>query len=171
MKQTVAWMGLLALLAAGCATNIGPRAQETEALKSQVASLEGKIGDLNQKVEEVSQRQGALETEVQATRSTRLLESSQPKPSAPAKATGSYSKVASLSDRQIQQALKTAGFYAGPIDGRIGPQTKEAVRKFQRSNRLSPDGQVGTRTSSALAKFLEPASRIEPASRLESGNE
>ena len=154
MKRFVAWMGLLGLLAAGCATNIGPRAQESEAFKSQIAALEGKVGELNQKVDEISQRQGTLESQVQTSQAA-ALDVPSPGATAPSRAAGSYSKAASLSDRQVQRALKTAGFYAGPVDGKLGPQTKEAVRKFQRSNSLTPDGQVGARTSTALAKFLE----------------
>jgi outer membrane murein-binding lipoprotein Lpp len=57
--------------------------------------------------------------------------------------------------KEIQAALKNAGFYAGEIDGVIGPGTKEAVRKFQEANQLTPDGVVGSKTWALLAKYLE----------------
>src|SRR3990167_4865350 len=41
--------------------------------------------------------------------------------------------------RQIQAALKNAGFYKGEIDGRVGPRTKAAIRAFQKAKKLNPD--------------------------------
>ena len=59
-----------------------------------------------------------------------------------------------LSPKQIQRALKSAGFYEGSIDGKIGPKTKAAIRKFQKANGLKADGIVGKRTSAELNKYL-----------------
>jgi len=59
-----------------------------------------------------------------------------------------------LSLKQIQRALKSAGFYQGPVDGKIGPKTREAIVKFQKSKGLKADGIVGKRTSVELNKYL-----------------
>lgn len=59
-----------------------------------------------------------------------------------------------LSPRQIQTALKNAGYYKGPIDGKIGPKTKEAIRSFQKAKGLKADGMVGKRTTEKLSKYL-----------------
>ncbi|MDD4980483.1 MAG: peptidoglycan-binding domain-containing protein [Candidatus Omnitrophica bacterium] len=59
-----------------------------------------------------------------------------------------------LSPKQIQRALKSAGFYQGPIDGKIGSKTKEAIIKFQKAKGLKADGIVGKRTSAQLSKYL-----------------
>ncbi|HRZ13908.1 MAG TPA: peptidoglycan-binding domain-containing protein [Candidatus Omnitrophota bacterium] len=56
---------------------------------------------------------------------------------------------------EIQTALKNAGFFKGVIDGKIGSQTKEAVRKFQEANGLNPDGNVGSKTWALLSKYLK----------------
>jgi curli biogenesis system outer membrane secretion channel CsgG len=55
---------------------------------------------------------------------------------------------------EIQTALKKAGLFKGLVDGKIGPETKEAVRKFQQANGITPDGVVGSRTWALLSKYL-----------------
>ncbi len=66
------------------------------------------------------------------------------------------------SDRDIQTALKNAGFYNGTIDGKIGPKTKKAIEDFQKANGLKVDGKVGPRTWKAMSKHL-PVPAPEPA--------
>ena len=52
---------------------------------------------------------------------------------------------------KIQQALKTAGFNPGSIDGEFGPHTSAAAVAFQLfENHLTPDGEVGPATVQAL---------------------
>ncbi len=50
----------------------------------------------------------------------------------------------------LQQALATAGFNPGAIDGSFGPGTRAAVLAFQRSEQLVADGIVGPSTAAAL---------------------
>jgi peptidoglycan hydrolase-like protein with peptidoglycan-binding domain len=56
--------------------------------------------------------------------------------------------------KQIQVALQKSGFYKGKIDGKIGPQTKRAIKAFQKANGLEADGIVGKRTAEKLNKYL-----------------
>ena len=56
--------------------------------------------------------------------------------------------------REIQSALKSAGFNPGPVDGKMGQQTKTAVRDFQTANGLQADGKVGPKTWSKLETYL-----------------
>ena len=58
---------------------------------------------------------------------------------------------------EIQTALKNAGFYAGNIDGKIGPKSKKAIEDFQSANGLKADGKVGAKTWEALSKHLSVA--------------
>ena len=51
---------------------------------------------------------------------------------------------------QIQTRLKNWGYYSGSVDGIFGKLTDKAVRYFQRSNGLSEDGVVGSRTLEKL---------------------
>lgn len=61
------------------------------------------------------------------------------------------------STKAIQQALKNAGFYQGPLDGKMGPQTREAVRQFQRTHGLSEDGVAGRKTWAKLSTYADLA--------------
>ena len=48
--------------------------------------------------------------------------------------------------RQIQQKLKAAGYYTGPVDGIFGAKTRSAVKAFQRDCGLTADGVAGPKT-------------------------
>jgi len=54
---------------------------------------------------------------------------------------------------EIQTVLKTAGFYAGNIDGKIGPKSKKAIEDFQKANGLKADGKVGPKTWEVMSKY------------------
>jgi len=60
----------------------------------------------------------------------------------------------------VQQRLREKGFYYGAIDGIAGPETRRAVRKFQESVGLYPDGNLGPQTLQAL--FKNPIDRQTP---------
>jgi len=69
--------------------------------------------------------------------------------------------------KQIQQALKNAGFYAGKVDGDLGPRTKKAIEAFQTQNGLKADGKVGPRTWKLLSAHLNSASEVANPSAAE----
>lgn len=56
--------------------------------------------------------------------------------------------------KEIQSALKNAGFDPGSFDGKIGPRTRQAIKDFQKSKGLVPDGVVGPKTWSSLSRYL-----------------
>ena len=58
-------------------------------------------------------------------------------------------------NKDIQTALKAAGFYTGSIDGKMGPKTKKAVAEFQKAKGLKADGRVGSKTWAELEKYLK----------------
>ncbi len=57
--------------------------------------------------------------------------------------------------KDIQNALKNAGFDPGAIDGKIGPRTNQAIMEFQRTKGLKVDGKVGPQTWGELKRYLE----------------
>jgi peptidoglycan hydrolase-like protein with peptidoglycan-binding domain len=54
----------------------------------------------------------------------------------------------------LQRALRSLGFYTGPIDGSYGPKTQQAVSAFQRSAGLTADGVFGPATLKKLTTAL-----------------
>jgi len=61
--------------------------------------------------------------------------------------------------QEIQTALKNAGYYAGLIDGKIGPMTKKAIEEFQKANGLKDDGKVGPKTWAVLSAYMNLPAR------------
>lgn len=55
-----------------------------------------------------------------------------------------------LSIKEIQTALKKLGYLTGTVDGITGSKTEAAIKKFQKSNKLTADGVVGTATKNKL---------------------
>lgn len=52
--------------------------------------------------------------------------------------------------KQVQQKLKAENLYKGKIDGRMGPDTKQAIEQFQQKNNLQQTGQLDQQTLAAL---------------------
>ena len=52
--------------------------------------------------------------------------------------------------RSLQRALAAAGFAPGRLDGRYGPLTEEAVRRYQAARHLEVDGVAGPQTLDRL---------------------
>jgi peptidoglycan hydrolase-like protein with peptidoglycan-binding domain len=62
--------------------------------------------------------------------------------------------------RVLQRRLAGLGFAPGPIDGRYGPLTTDAVERFQSASGLTADGIVGARMLAALS--ARPSSGLAP---------
>lgn len=147
------------LLISGCAT----------ATTKKINALETKTSTLEAKVESIEQRQSAIESQSGESRESvgYLKGRVEGIPSGPSTVvvTGNAgmgnagylykSGKASLTRKDIQIALKNAGFYNGAIDGKIGKKTKKAIREFQKSNGLKADGKVGPRTKELLLPYLK----------------
>ena len=52
--------------------------------------------------------------------------------------------------QKLQEALITLGYLKGTADGIYGNKTENAVRKFQRKNKLSADGLAGVKTKELI---------------------
>ena len=61
--------------------------------------------------------------------------------------------------KALQRQLQWLGLEPGPIDGRYGPQTTEAVRRFQETHDLRVDGIVDPQTQRALQDSVQKAAQ------------
>jgi hypothetical protein len=66
------------------------------------------------------------------------------------RAAGTLTEQDEMSVSEIQQKLKTQGYYVGPIDGVFGPRTKQAVKNFQAANNIPQTGYATPETVKAL---------------------
>ena len=65
-----------------------------------------------------------------------------------------------MNNFEIQSDLQYLGFYYGAIDGKIGWQTRNAIKSFQKSMELTVDGIFGERSTK---KMLEVIKAIQKA--------
>lgn len=122
-------------LVGGCATGGKQTDFKMQGLKNQVSALEAQV---RAKDEEIDNLKVSLD-KMQKGRTTACRKEVKSRPSA----------------RHIQVCLKNAGYKPGCIDGKMGKQTRQAIRLFQRDNGLNADGRVGKETWELLKKYLE----------------
>ncbi|HEX4168766.1 MAG TPA: peptidoglycan-binding domain-containing protein [Bryobacteraceae bacterium] len=64
--------------------------------------------------------------------------------------------------KSVQQALKDKGFDPGPVDGRMGPETRSALKSYQEKQNLTADGRIGPKTLDGLGvKQASPKKNFE----------
>jgi len=126
-----------------CITTSGCRSKERSMEDEYIALEEGAVAPITEEGM-VQDTFGVTEVEtIPPTASPEVL-------ARPASAvTGMLTK-----EKEIQTALRNAGFYGGSIDGKIGPKTKKAIEDFQKANGLVVDGKVGPKTWGELEKYL-----------------
>ncbi|MCX7923170.1 MAG: L,D-transpeptidase family protein [Clostridia bacterium] len=59
--------------------------------------------------------------------------------------------------KEVQKALKNAGYYRGGADGRFGTGLKYSIQKFQKDNKLTASGIVNRQTYNLLMQKQKPA--------------
>jgi peptidoglycan hydrolase-like protein with peptidoglycan-binding domain len=65
--------------------------------------------------------------------------------------------------REIQQSLGEKGYFAGQSDGNWGPDSVEALKRFQRDQNLTEDGKLGSLSLIALGLGPRRAAPAEVA--------
>lgn len=127
----------LAIFLAGCATTRKGQNIQMQQLQNRINYLEAELEQKNQEISSLEgQLGGAKDFGSELSKKKR-------------------SSTTHLSVKQIQTALKNAGFYRGLVDGKMGPKTKEAIRTFQQANGLKADGIAGKRTIAELNGYLK----------------
>ncbi|MDD5634414.1 MAG: peptidoglycan-binding domain-containing protein [Candidatus Omnitrophica bacterium] len=157
-KRLYILLPVVLLVVSGCAT----------ATTKKVNALENKAAAIEEKLSTLEQRQAAVENQSGESRESvgyvkGKLEGIPHGPSTVV-VTGNEgylykSDASALTPKDIQLALKDAGFYNGAIDGEIGKNTKKAIKDFQKANGLQVDGTVGPKTKELLLRYLKQGAR------------
>jgi peptidoglycan hydrolase-like protein with peptidoglycan-binding domain len=135
-------ISILALSLSGCATTKRKQNEmEMQGLKNQISFLEtqlqAKDEEINSLKEATKKSQEDKEAQIVKSRK-RIIPEIKSRPNV----------------RQIQIALKNAGLNPGRIDAKLGKQTKDAIKEFQKANNLKADGKVGKKTWELLKEYL-----------------
>ena len=133
MRRFLSLLVIFAFLAGGCAvldspSRINNLQDRLDAVESRQATIEDKLGMDSQPAAYVP------DTDVDFAETTITA--------------------VSMSKKEIQAALQNAGYYNGPIDGKFGKLTRQAIMDFQKDKGLKVDGIAGTQTKKALIKYL-----------------
>jgi outer membrane murein-binding lipoprotein Lpp len=132
---------------AGCATGRKQNDLQMQGLRNQISALEMQI---QAKDDEINNLKESLS---QASQTSEVTPSVQRHGK-----TGKKRVIAEVKSRpnirQIQTALQNAGYDPGTIDGRMGRQTRDAIKAFQAANNISADGKVGKQTWRLLSVYL-----------------
>lgn len=131
MKKFLALIIISMLILPGCS------GYKTQRLQEDVDCLSGRV-------DSIEKRQGYVETKVEVQEITYDTVNT----------TNTNEKLSAMSTRDIQAALKEAGYYDGPIDGKLGPKSRKAIKSFQTDMGLKVDGIAGTMTKKALLQYL-----------------
>lgn len=142
----------MAMVVSGCA--MGGTRQDLARLQSQVGLLDERVAQLERSSFGGSSAASLGETTTASRTAT------EPNVSKSSSVSVKVSTISSTkpTTREIQQALKNAGFYQGPIDGKMGPQTHDAIKEFQRIHGLTDDGVVGKQTWAKLRSYADLSS-------------
>jgi murein L,D-transpeptidase YcbB/YkuD len=140
MKKIMLLMLVLSLPLAGCSL-------------FETRKPDKRIETLDERVSTVEKRQDEIEDRLATDEGTGYQTNIEPK-AGPAKTVAPASSRVSMSSKEIQTALKNAGYYYGAIDGKIGRMSRQAVKEFQEDHGLKVDGIVGPKTMEKLLPYL-----------------
>jgi len=59
--------------------------------------------------------------------------------------------------KKVQETLRDRGFYTGPVDGMMGPQTRAGIRQYQQAESLPVTGHLDNDTAAKLGVGPETA--------------
>jgi len=138
----------MVLVFTGCASK--DNARRINSVQAQISVITEELIRLDQSIQEV---RGAIQTEENRYQELTTKMAS----AAEEGAEGVYRTPSgfTLPSLSIQKALRKAGYYQGKLDGKIGSDTRQAIKAFQKDHGLEPDGVVGRATWSKLQAYAE----------------
>ena len=138
MAKKLMWVGLAVagiFVLNGCATMNKNDELLNQGLRNKISALETQLKEKDDEINSLK------ETSVKSSESENMSNVGEANQQADPK--------------QIQTALKNAGYYQGMVDGKMGKKTRKAIREFQKANNLHADGKVGKNTWMLLKEYLE----------------
>lgn len=170
-KRLILGIGLIFL--AGCATTRQPNAVDQVQIK--VSQLEFALAKKDQEIDALKYQIDHLSNEMEKLQRNKAAMVDVPQTN---QKTGQSLNTASTPidlkeiirvdarPEEIQKALKNAGFYEGPVDGKIGHKSQQAIKDFQAAHNLTNDGIVGQKTWVELKRYTAgindlPATEVE----------
>jgi len=139
---------MASFVVSGCST---PRKKINE----EISGIKTRVDTLETRVEGVEAKQAEVERVVSDTPKEVPVAVSEPSWPADTNFTSRTGLTTSKADiKDVQRALKNAGYYSGKVDGIKGRNTKRAIKAFQRDHGLVSDGVAGQKTWDALSKYL-----------------
>jgi peptidoglycan hydrolase-like protein with peptidoglycan-binding domain len=145
---------LVSFLLVGCATTRQP--SEVSQLQIKVSQLERKLDDKDQEINDLKSELSELSSRQDNNASSDSEDVSTTSKVISSKGSSGEDIIrVSASPKEVQRALKKAGYYDGSIDGKIGSGSQKAIASFQKDHNLGSDGIVGQKTWNELKKYLE----------------
>jgi len=141
LKRTVLlfFAGVVLVSLSGCASAGRKKDMEMQGLRNQISVLEAQVQSKDEEINSLRENlSNAKEESVSVMPARKLIAEVKSRPNV----------------KQVQMALKNAGYNPGPVDGRMGRQTRDALKAFQKANGLAADGKIGKHTWEILKKHL-----------------
>ncbi|MDD3374540.1 MAG: peptidoglycan-binding domain-containing protein [Candidatus Omnitrophica bacterium] len=154
MKKILLLLMASGLIFAGCQTTQKYQPQ-TDELTNRVHLLENNINKKDQEISRLYDKINGLTKQIEEKNNqlTKLTEPKKLSPEVLESKDGLGIIRVNATPAEIQIALKNAGYYEGNVDGKIGPNTINAISNFQKDNGLTPDSVVGSKTWETLKTF------------------
>lgn len=145
---------LLSFLLVGCATTRQP--SEVSQLQIKVSQLERKLDDKDQEISDLKSEVSEMSSRLENTNTPVIVEETSSESRVVSKSAPVEDIIrVSASAKEVQRALKKAGYYDGVVDGKLGAKSQKAISDFQKDHSLGSDGIVGQKTWGELKKYLE----------------
>ncbi len=145
---------LLMVTVSGCAT--ARKSADINSVQSRMVALEQELDGKDSEIEKLRDEVDSLSSELKDRQTDQLRSAIHSTTTTNYTTNSSREGIirVNVSAEQVQTALAGAGYYSGPIDGKIGRKTKQAIAEFQRGHRLKADGIVGQKTWVELEAYL-----------------
>jgi len=145
LKKLVLFSTMLAftISLSGCASGRKQKELEIQGLRNQVSALESQLQAKDEELNSLKEASNKVAEEKEAATKKKVIGEVKSRPTA----------------KQIQLALRNAGYNPGKIDGKMGKLTHDAIKAFQSANNLTADGKMGKKTWNLLKEYLYKKSK------------